>query len=217
MITAQDIREKTFEKATFGGYDMGEVDDFLEELAADSVATQKEVGMLNAKMKVLADKIREYQSTEEAMRMALVSAQTLAKNVETEAQQKADAILADAQAQADAILAEARAKADEICGDVLTKRETEENRLAAAKKAAAEYIEKMLLVTEKQNDFLTALREMETVDEEPAEEVVEEAQEFIDEASDAAAEAIEAAEAIFAGIPEVSDEEVDEPTRMFRF
>ncbi|MBE6968857.1 MAG: DivIVA domain-containing protein, partial [Ruminococcaceae bacterium] len=25
MITAQDIREKTFEKATFGGYDMGEV------------------------------------------------------------------------------------------------------------------------------------------------------------------------------------------------
>ena len=217
MITAQDIREKTFEKATFGGYDMGEVDDFLEELAADSVATQKEVGMLNAKMKVLADKIREYQSTEEAMRMALISAQTLAKNVETEAQQKADAILADAQAQADAILAEARAKADEICGDVLTKRETEENRLAAAKKAAAEYIEKMLLVTEKQNDFLTALREMETVDEEPAEEVVEEAQEFIDEASDAAAEAIEAAEAIFAGIPEVSDEEVDEPTRMFRF
>ena len=217
MITAQDIREKTFEKATFGGYDMGEVDDFLEELAADSAATQKEFGMLNAKMKVLADKIREYQSTEEAMRMALVSAQTLAKNVETEAQQKADAILADAQAQADAILAEARAKADEICGDVLTKRETEENRLAAAKKAAAEYIEKMLLVTEKQNDFLTALREMETVDEEPAEEVVEEAQEFIDEASDAAAEAIEAAEAIFAGIPEVSDEEVDEPTRMFRF
>ena len=216
MITAQDIREKTFEKATFGGYDMGEVDDFLEELAADSAATQKEFGMLNAKMKVLADKIREYQSTEEAMRMALVSAQTLAKNVEAEAQLKADAILTEAQTQADAILAEARAKADEICGDVITKRETEENRLASAKKAAADYIEKMLLVTAKQSDFLTALREMETVDEEPSEEAVEEAQDIIDEASDAAAEAIEAAEAIFSGIPEVSDE-VDEPTRMFRF
>ena len=215
MITAQDIREKTFEKATFGGYDMGEVDDFLEELAADSVATQKEVGMLNAKMKVLADKIREYQSTEDAMRMALVSAQTLAKTVEAEAQQKADAILADAQSQADSILAEARAKADEICGDVITKRETEENRLASAKKAAAEYIEKMLLVTAKQSDFLTALREMETVDEEPAAEVVEEAQEIIDEASDAAADAIEVAEAVFAAIPEA--DEVDEPTRMFRF
>ena len=216
MITAQDIREKTFEKATFGGYDMGEVDDFLEELAADSAATQKEFGVLNAKMKVLADKIREYQSTEDAKRMALVSAQTLARNVEAEAQAKAEAIVAEAQTQADAILAEARAKADEICGDVITKRETEENRLASAKKAAAEYIEKMLLVTAKQSDFLSALKEMEIVDEEPAEEVVEEAQELIDEASDAAAEAIEAAEAVFAGIPEVSDE-VDEPTRMFRF
>ena len=29
MITAQDIREKTFEKAKIGGYDMAEVDDFL--------------------------------------------------------------------------------------------------------------------------------------------------------------------------------------------
>jgi len=216
MITAQDIREKTFEKATFGGYDMSEVDDFLEELAADSAATQKEVGVLNAKMKVLADKIREYQSTEEAMRMALVSAQTLAKNVEQEAQQKAAALLAEAQTQADAILAEARAKADEICGDVITKRETEENRLAAARKAAAEYIEKMLLVTAKQSDFLTALKGMDEVDEEPAEEIVEEAEAVIEEASEAAAEAIEAAEAVFAGIPEV-DEDVDEPTRMFRF
>jgi len=31
MITAQDIREKTFEKAVFGGYDMGTIDAFLEE------------------------------------------------------------------------------------------------------------------------------------------------------------------------------------------
>ena len=30
MITAQDIREKTFEKARIGGYDMASVDDFLE-------------------------------------------------------------------------------------------------------------------------------------------------------------------------------------------
>ena len=29
MITAQDIRERTFEKARFNGYDMADVDDFL--------------------------------------------------------------------------------------------------------------------------------------------------------------------------------------------
>ncbi|MBR7190097.1 MAG: DivIVA domain-containing protein, partial [Oscillospiraceae bacterium] len=42
MITAQDIREKTFEKSTFGGYAMNEVDDFLDELAGDLAASQKE-------------------------------------------------------------------------------------------------------------------------------------------------------------------------------
>ena len=35
MITAQDIREKTFEKSRMNGYDMASVDDFLEELAED--------------------------------------------------------------------------------------------------------------------------------------------------------------------------------------
>lgn len=46
MITAQDIREKTFEKARFSGYDMASVDDFLEELAEDVTATQKENAVL---------------------------------------------------------------------------------------------------------------------------------------------------------------------------
>ena len=75
MITAQDIREKCFEKARIGGYAMDEVDDFLDELANDAAASQQEIATLNAKMKYLADKIREYQGSEEAMNMALVSGQ----------------------------------------------------------------------------------------------------------------------------------------------
>ena len=75
MITAQDIREKTFEKSTFGGYAMGEVDDFLDALAGDVAAAQKENATLRGKMKVLVDKIEEYRESEDAMRLALVSAQ----------------------------------------------------------------------------------------------------------------------------------------------
>ena len=94
MITAQDIREKCFEKARIGGYAMDEVDDFLDELANDAAASQKEIATLNAKMKYLADKIREYQGSEEAMNMALVSAQKLAKNIEEDARAKAEALVA---------------------------------------------------------------------------------------------------------------------------
>ena len=42
MITAQDIREKGFEKNRKGGYDMESVDVFLEEVA-DSIRSMKDV------------------------------------------------------------------------------------------------------------------------------------------------------------------------------
>ena len=58
MITAQDIREKTFEKARIGGYDMASVDDFLEELADDITASEKENAVLKSKMKVLVNRAR---------------------------------------------------------------------------------------------------------------------------------------------------------------
>ena len=74
MITAQDIREKTFEKSKFGGYDMAEVDDFLEQLADDLTSSQKETAVLKSKMKVLVDKIEEYRSNESALNQSIISA-----------------------------------------------------------------------------------------------------------------------------------------------
>ena len=50
MITAQDIREKTFEKSRMNGYDMASVDDFLEEIAEDISSAQKENAVLKSKM-----------------------------------------------------------------------------------------------------------------------------------------------------------------------
>ena len=74
MITAQDIREKGFEVVRFNGYDRDTVDDFLEELADDVAATQKENAVLKSKMKVLVDKIEEYRANEEALNNAILSA-----------------------------------------------------------------------------------------------------------------------------------------------
>ncbi len=43
MITAQDIREKTFEKSRMNGSDMPSVDDFLEELAEDISSSRRKM------------------------------------------------------------------------------------------------------------------------------------------------------------------------------
>lgn len=132
MITAQDIREKTFEKSKFGGYDMASVDDFLEELADDVTASQKENAVLKSKMKVLVDKIEEYRSNEEALNMAVISAQKLAVQIENEARQRAAAMLADAERQ---VRARVGAIEDETA--------KQERRLAEAKAASNEFFNKI--------------------------------------------------------------------------
>ena len=130
MITAQDIREKTFEKSKFGGYDMAQVDEFLEELADDLTNSQKEVAVLKSKMKVLVDKIEEYRNNESALNKSILSAQKLAQEIETEARDKAAKVLADAEK-----------KADETVGSITARAEFEEKRLAAAEAATAKFFD----------------------------------------------------------------------------
>ena len=157
MITAQDIREKTFEKSTFGGYAMNEVDDFLDELAGDLAASQKETASLRSKMKVLVEKIEEYRESEDAMHLALVSAQKVAKTIQAESQAQADELIANAKAEAEAILAAARAEAEAVTGGIVQQREAEELRLSKAQEAAADYVRKFRLVLEHESAFLDSL------------------------------------------------------------
>ena len=124
MITPQDIREKTFEKAVFGGYDMSTVDAFLEELATDLALLQKENAVLKGKMKVLVEKVEEYRGNEDALRLAVVSAQRLATTIEREAREKSAGIIAEAEAEA-----------QRITGSAALALQQEEEKLATAKAA----------------------------------------------------------------------------------
>ncbi len=146
MITAQDIREKTFEKARMGGYDMASVDDFLEELADEIANAQKENAVLKSKMKVLVDKIEEYRANEEALNMAILSAQKLAVQIESEARQRASATVADAEAKAKAVI-----------GSIDEERISYERRLAEAKEAKASFIAEAKALVQAQLDKLSAI------------------------------------------------------------
>lgn len=130
MITAQDIREKTFEKARRDGYDMATVDDFLEELADDVTAYQKENAVLKSKMKVLVDKIEEYRANEEALNLAVLSAQKLAVQIENEARTRAAAMIEDADRQVKARI-----------GGIEDETKRQEQLLADAKAATAKFFD----------------------------------------------------------------------------
>ena len=91
MFTPQEIQEQTFSKAVFGGYDMQQVDDFLEPLTEDYIMLYKENSVLKSKMKILVEKLEEYRGQEAAMKKTMA-----------EAQAKCDKMLADTKAQCSA-------------------------------------------------------------------------------------------------------------------
>ena len=120
MFTPQQIEEVSFKKATFGGYDMQAVDDFLEPLTQDYITLYKENALLKSKMRVLVGKLEEYRENEAAMKEAMANAQRTCDRMVREAESKCAQMLSDAnQAAAENarnathLIAEEKARVDE--------------------------------------------------------------------------------------------------------
>lgn len=169
MLTPQEVSERAFPKASFGGYNMGQVDEFLDLLTADYTALYNENAVLKNKMKVLVEKVEEYRSTEEAMRKALMTAQRMADEMVQEAEKKRDAILQEAEEAA-------KSKTENIRKEI----EAEQFRLTSAQSATAAYIARVRALHEKELSYLDQLHEL-APDAAPAVDAVEEAVSEIDD------------------------------------
>ena len=170
MLTPQEVKSHAFQRASFGGYNMGQVDEFLDILTEDYTALYNDNAVLKSKMKVLVDKVEEYRSTEEAMRKALMTAQRMADELVREAETKKAAILAEAEA-------EAAKRAQELSGQI----EAEEFRLKSAQENTAAFVEKMRALYTEQVQFLAKLEELAPEQAAPVADPVEEAANEIDD------------------------------------
>ena len=152
MFTPQEVSEKVFPKASFGsgGYSMTSVDEFLDALTEDYTALFKENMTLKAKLKVLAEKVEEYRSTEEAMRQALLTAQKMASK-----------LVQEAQAEKEQLLADARTEAQNEIQRLDAERQGAEQKLAMAQQKTAEFIRRSQELCQAQTDFLQSLPELE--------------------------------------------------------
>ena len=102
MFTPQQIDQISFGRATFGGYDMQQVDEFLEPLTEDYVTLYKENALLKSKMRVLVGKLEEYRKNEASLKEAVINAQKTCDQMVLEAQEKCNQMLKDASANANA-------------------------------------------------------------------------------------------------------------------
>ena len=100
MFTPQQIEQISFNKSKFNGYNMEEVDEFLEPLTEDYVTLYKENALLKSKMRVLVGKLEEYRKNEASMKDAIVNAQKTCDKMVKEAEAKCTKMLSDANAAA---------------------------------------------------------------------------------------------------------------------
>ena len=110
MFTPKQLDEITFDRATFGGYDVDAVDKVLEPLTQDYAVLYNENVMLKKKMRALIMKMKEQQQASgesTAAQKALDNARRTAARIVLEAEAKAAQILSDAETAAETEIAEA--------------------------------------------------------------------------------------------------------------
>ena len=156
MLTPQEIQNQKFERTAFGvrGYDMAQVDQFLDELFNDYSSLYKENAALKTKMRVLVDKIEEYRTVDEEMRKALYNAQVAAKDTVTRAQ-----------CEADRILQSARSGASQHVTDLKEETARAEERLKIAKRNNLAYVEKIRRAMEQSIRQLEQVMELSSLQE----------------------------------------------------
>lgn len=96
MLTPLDIENKKFSKQIMNGYNVDEVDDFLDEIGVDFAKKQKELNDAAKKIEDLKSSLEHYKNIEETLQNTLLMAQSTAEEVKSVAKQKADQILNEA-------------------------------------------------------------------------------------------------------------------------
>ena len=163
MLTPQEVSERAFPKASFGGYNMAQVDEFLDVLTEDYSALYSENAVLKSKMKVLVEKVEK----------ALMAAQRMADDLVKEAEQKRAQILEEAEAEAGRKVEAIRQEA-----------EAERFRLESAQKETASYVAQVRALHAKAAEYLDQLSQLTPPAPSPAENQEEKVEETVSDIDD---------------------------------
>ena len=146
MMTPQEVGSRSFAKATLGGYNLAQVDEFLDALTEDYTALYNENAILKNKLKVLSETVEEYRATDTAMRKALLAAQNMADDIVEDAKKKQAELVGEAEKAAQQRMAELQESVA-----------AEEYRLRQAQESTAAYVKKLRSLHDQEMAFLSGL------------------------------------------------------------
>lgn len=143
MITPLDIENKKFSKQMMNGYNVEEVDDFLDQIMQDYENNYKELALTKSKIDELNNALEHYKNIETTLQNTLVMAQSTAEEVKNVAKQQAEQIVAEAQKEAENILKESKEGVSKNLEDIEQQIKIKEQQFNDVKKQFDVYKAKM--------------------------------------------------------------------------
>ena len=116
-ITPLEIQQQQF-KVKFRGFDVREVDAFIEKVVDSVSAQQAENNTLREETRRLKLEIQGYKEREETFKRAMLNSQKVLEQMKDNARKSAEIIIADAEAKAEKILNRAHARLSQLHEDI---------------------------------------------------------------------------------------------------
>ncbi|MFA6497846.1 MAG: DivIVA domain-containing protein [Desulfurivibrionaceae bacterium] len=120
ILSAQDIQSQQFH-VRFRGFDVEEVDDFLEKIAAAYQAVSEENQKLKGRLETMEKDLATYQNQQKSFQSAIIAAQNVADGMKEKSREEAEAIVTEAKEEArlrredaDHEIAELKRKIDDL-------------------------------------------------------------------------------------------------------
>lgn len=108
-LTPHDVRGQEFQRS-FRGYDPGQVESFKERVADELDRVLRERAKCEERLKSMVEQLRSYRERDRALNEALVAAQQLREDIQSQAGREAEVLLAEARQEAARHLAQAEAE-----------------------------------------------------------------------------------------------------------
>jgi cell division initiation protein len=105
-----DIRQQQFTVKMFRGFDVQEVDTFLEDVAEDYEAVLKENSLLKEQLQVLEERTRGLEDRKRVLQETLVSTQRLVEEMKETARREAALLVREAELTGEKAVEAARAE-----------------------------------------------------------------------------------------------------------
>ena len=142
-ITPMDIRQQQFTVRMFRGFDVQEVDTFLEDLAADYEALLKENSLLKEQLQALEERTRGLEDREKVLQETLMTTQRVVEEMKENARREASLLVREAELQSEKIVDAARASEAMIQNEIVQLKRTR-RQLAEALRSTVDMYQRLL-------------------------------------------------------------------------